>query len=90
MEDQERVGDNQDGRFPHYAEEFTSAPVTEILGIGSTTFERMQQVQDASGGSTHAPFANQGEWELAQWLIKNVNQHATDEFLKLLVVSVHS
>ena len=33
------------------------------------------------------PFADEEEWELAQWLMKNVMQTATDQFLKLKGVS---
>ncbi|KAG8213610.1 hypothetical protein J3R82DRAFT_10295 [Butyriboletus roseoflavus] len=31
-------------------------------------------------------FADQDEWKLAEWLITNVNQQATEEFLKLLIM----
>lgn len=33
-----------------------------------------------------APFADQEAWELAQWVITNVGQNATDKFLKLPIV----
>ena len=33
------------------------------------------------------PFANKQEWALAKWLMRNVGQKSTDEFLKLLLVS---
>ena len=55
--------------------------------MASTTFERMQASQEASRGGTYAPFVDEREWELAEWLIRNVNQCATDEFLKLPIVS---
>ena len=32
------------------------------------------------------PFASEQEWELTKWLIKNVGQKSTDEFLKLPIV----
>ncbi|KAF8124416.1 hypothetical protein EV363DRAFT_1178044, partial [Boletus edulis] len=35
----------------------------------------------------YAPFVDRSEWELAGWLVKNVNQRATDGLLKLPVVS---
>ncbi|KAI6102035.1 hypothetical protein EDD16DRAFT_1696689 [Pisolithus croceorrhizus] len=41
----------------------------------------MKQVQHIFGGSRYPPFEDHEEWELAQWLINNVNQRATDEFL---------
>ncbi|KAF8548376.1 hypothetical protein OG21DRAFT_1387473, partial [Imleria badia] len=33
----------------------------------------------------YSPFADKGEWELAEWLINNTNQQAMDEFLKLSI-----
>ncbi|KIK17767.1 hypothetical protein PISMIDRAFT_110783, partial [Pisolithus microcarpus 441] len=52
-----------------------------------TVFEKMKELQDGFGGSAYSPFEDHKEWELAQWLINNVTQWATDEFLKLPVVS---
>jgi len=83
-EDQER-----DSHFPRYAQEFTAAHVADILGLASTAFERIQASQEASGAGIYTPFADEREWELAEWLIRNVNQHTTDEFLKLPIVSRH-
>ena len=34
-----------------------------------------------------APFSNEEEWQLARWLMKNVGQSKTDEFLRLPIVS---
>lgn len=34
-----------------------------------------------------APFNSQDEWELAQWLLRNVGHNATEDFLKLPIVS---
>jgi len=33
------------------------------------------------------PFASEDEWALTMWLIKNVGQKSTDQFLKLPIVS---
>ena len=33
------------------------------------------------------PFASEDEWALTMWLINNVGQKATDQFLKLRIVS---
>ncbi|KIK13982.1 hypothetical protein PISMIDRAFT_60662, partial [Pisolithus microcarpus 441] len=60
------------------------------LGKGETAFDKMKKVQDGLGGSTYSPFEDRDEWELGQWLINNINQWATDEFLKLQVVSDQS
>ena len=40
-----------------------------------------------TGASKWSPFKNEDEWELAQWLLKNVGQSAIDEYLKLPSVS---
>ncbi|KAI9567254.1 hypothetical protein HD554DRAFT_1990105, partial [Boletus coccyginus] len=55
-----------------------------------TPFEQMRLFQCGSGGGTYALFADCDKWELAQWLIKNIYQKATEEFLKLPIVSVCS
>ncbi|KAI6006884.1 hypothetical protein EDD15DRAFT_2383857 [Pisolithus albus] len=39
-------------------------------------------------GLLDSPFEDCEEWELAQWLINNVNQRATDEFLKLQLLTM--
>ncbi|KAI9459627.1 hypothetical protein HD554DRAFT_2206981 [Boletus coccyginus] len=49
-----------------------------------TPFEQMKRYQEATGRGAYAPFADHDKWALAQWLIKNVNQRATEEFLKLV------
>ncbi|KAI6106269.1 hypothetical protein EDD16DRAFT_1491001 [Pisolithus croceorrhizus] len=75
--------------FPHYACEYDKGPVADVLGKGETAFNKMKKVQDSLGGSTYSPFEDRDEWELAQWLINNINQWVTDEFLKLQVVGDH-
>ncbi|KAJ6486356.1 hypothetical protein DFH09DRAFT_1457204 [Mycena vulgaris] len=53
------------------------------LGQGETVFERMHADQTAAGVGPYAPFTDGEEWELANWLSKNVSQTATDSYLKL-------
>jgi hypothetical protein len=36
------------------------------------------------------PLEDEDDWQLAEWLVKNVGQNSIDEFLKLPVVSVKS
>ncbi|KAF8547099.1 hypothetical protein OG21DRAFT_1398193, partial [Imleria badia] len=48
-----------------------------------TPFKQMKSYQEATGDGSYAPFADREEWALAQWLVKNVNQCTTEEFLKL-------
>ncbi|KAI6011644.1 hypothetical protein EDC04DRAFT_2958726 [Pisolithus marmoratus] len=88
VEDADDNEDNEDreNKISHYACEYDEGPVADILGKGQTAFEKMRRVQDGFGGSTYSPFEDREDWELAQWLIGNVNQWAADEFLKLQVV----
>jgi hypothetical protein len=50
-------------------------------------FEMVREEQKKNGDSPWAPFKDEEEWELAQWLISNVGQNATDKYLKLPIVS---
>lgn len=78
--------DRQD--FQRYAQVFEEHATAEVLGWAKTAFEKMEDFQNASGGGVYAPFKDREEWELAEWLIRNVNQRATEEFLKLSIVSM--
>ncbi|KAG1889977.1 hypothetical protein F4604DRAFT_1876673 [Suillus subluteus] len=50
---------------------------------GQTGFERYQRYKEGEGEDEWAPFCNEEEWGLAEWLVKNLGQTKTDEFLKL-------
>jgi hypothetical protein len=52
----------------------------------TTTFEEIKQAEAAMGGHKWGPFVDEEEWELAEWLLKNVGQKQTDAFLKLPIV----
>lgn len=56
-------------------------------GIGQTEFAKMHELQTERDQDPWAPFESHDEWQLAQWLLHNVGQNATDEFLKLPIVS---
>ncbi|KAI6009183.1 hypothetical protein EDC04DRAFT_2871408 [Pisolithus marmoratus] len=60
----------------------------QILGLQPTVFEDMEKAEYTNCGSQWAPFHNEGEWDLAHFLMKNVGQTKMDEFLKLLLVHV--
>jgi len=53
-------------------------------------FENLRAEQQRQGLSPWTPFQDEEEWELAQWLMLNVGQNATDKFLKLPIVSCHA
>src|ERR1700692_663721 len=71
--------------YPRYAREFSTS--AEELGDGKIVFEEIFKDQRANDESQWAPIANKDEWELARWLAKNVNQQASEEFLKMSGVS---
>ncbi|KAI0281068.1 hypothetical protein BC826DRAFT_1094230 [Russula brevipes] len=63
-----------------------SGNTAEKLGVGQPEFRRLHEEQNARGQPPWAPFTDLDEWELAQWLLKRVNQTGTDEFLKLPII----
>ncbi|KAG1884906.1 hypothetical protein F4604DRAFT_1676341 [Suillus subluteus] len=75
----EDVTDEEDGR--RYFEPYPEAGWT--LQEGQTSFERHQQYKEGEGEDKWAPFGNEEEWGLAEWLVKSLGQTKTDEFLKL-------
>ncbi|KAI9569202.1 hypothetical protein HD554DRAFT_2171670 [Boletus coccyginus] len=79
------VDEGHGPHFPCFAQEFLEKPVADIFGHGETPFEQMKHYQEATGRGAYAPFADHDEWALAQWLVKNMNQCATEEFLKLFI-----
>lgn len=87
MEDGDADASGGKPPFARFAQEFFSHAVADDLGTNATSFERMKNFQDRMGKDSYAPFADHDEWELARWLMKNVNQKGTDEFLKLPIVS---
>ena len=80
----EEVDDEE--TYPRYAKEFPTS--AKVFGDGKTAFEEIFREQTVKGESPWAPFADKDEWELVRWLVKNVNQQATEEFLKNPGVSV--
>jgi len=76
----------EDGEtYLRYAREFPTT--ADVLGDAKTIFENILEEQMEKNESPWAPFADKDEWELARWLAKNVNQRATEEFLKMSGVS---
>lgn len=53
-------------------------------------FERVQDEEILKEGEVLGPFKNEGEWELAKWLIKNIGHTQTEAFLQLPIVSLTS
>jgi hypothetical protein len=70
----------------YFTESFEGAGQT--FGRGVTEFERFKAAQDQHNLPPWAPYRDQEEWELAQWLVKNrVSQKGIDTYLKLKIVS---
>lgn len=59
-------------------------------GTGQSNFDKIREQQREAGEDLWAPFKSQDEWELAKWLLHNVGHNATNEFLKLPIVSTYS
>ncbi|KAH7908431.1 hypothetical protein BJ138DRAFT_1012802 [Hygrophoropsis aurantiaca] len=79
----EEVEDEDSMWGARFAQVFPDENAAEILRAGETVFEQLKRRQEADGASPFGPFADAEEWGLAQWLVKNVNQSATEELLKL-------
>ncbi|KAG1830781.1 Zn-finger domain-containing protein [Suillus variegatus] len=71
----------EDEDHARYFEQCVGAGQT--LREGQTGFERFQQYKECMGEDKWAPFNDGEEWGLAEWLVKNLGQTRTDEFLKL-------
>ncbi|KAG1798706.1 hypothetical protein EV424DRAFT_1474987 [Suillus variegatus] len=56
-----------------------------VFGIGKNLYDRLQddQYNYWQEINTYYPFHDEGEWELASFLIQNLNQTQIDKFLKL-------
>lgn len=69
-----------------------SFPASKLAGASfgesQTIFEAIRDDQILRGAEILGPFKTDEEWQLAKWLIKNVGHNATEQFLKLAVVSV--
>ena len=55
-------------------------------GTGTPLFESIRLQQERDGDSIWGPFADEAEWELAEWLLRNVGQKQSDAYLKLPIV----
>ncbi|KAI5999520.1 Zn-finger domain-containing protein [Pisolithus albus] len=58
----------------------------KIIGTGKTRFESLKEVESVDCSNMWAPFRDEEEWELARFLMKNLGQNKTDEFLKLGII----
>ena len=61
--------------------------IAHPIRLAKTCFEEQCDNDHKNNRQPWHPFASREEWELAMWLIDNVNQKATDEYLKLPLVN---
>ena len=74
-----------------YIEEYpTERKAGAVWGKDQPLFVKIKGEQQQNGTSKWGPFKDQDEWELAEWLSKNVGQKQTDVFLKLNIVSIYN
>lgn len=90
-DDQANVEDPDENDQPNkkpkrYVEPYPD-PAGQALRREKTRFEIMQDTQRCHGVSPWTPFASRDEWELVEWLMKNVGQRSTDDYLQLPIVS---
>lgn len=85
----EEVEDEDCVPRPHYTRFVRPypRPVGTPIRKEKTKFETLLEQQAADGKQPWEPFASKDEWQLATWLMANVGQTATDEYLKLPIVS---
>jgi hypothetical protein len=88
MEEPEEEDDVDQATPMRYIEPFPE-PAGEALRQEKTRFHILEESQRLEGKSQWEPFASRAEWELAEWLMKNVGQKAMDEYLQLPIVSWH-
>jgi len=84
--------EEDNGDLPHwpasgcFTEQYPGVTAT-ILGKEKTVFESMEAADLEKGRSEWAPFRDEDEWELAQYLMKSLGKTKIDELLKLSLVS---
>lgn len=80
-------GDDQPTSHARYSESY---PLSAGLAIRKekTQFEVFRDNDSIAGRQPWDPFSSKKEWELATWIMRNVNQRATEEYLKLPIVSL--
>ena len=79
--------DDDDLAIPkRYVEEYPGR-AGEALRQEKTQFEIVQEKHHLEGKTPWELFASREEWGLVEWLMKNVGQKSTDDYLQLPIVS---
>jgi hypothetical protein len=83
----EEAEDEDAPEVKRYTQEYPGR-VADTIGTEKTKFEKIREDQKMEGLEPEAPFADEEEWELVKWLMKNVGQTKADDFLKIPIVSI--
>ena len=85
----EEVEDEEASGFHRYVEDYSNDvdEAGKAFKEGQSQFSQWREAQHKAGHEPWAPFDDLEEWDLAQWLLLNAGQNATDKFLKLPIVS---
>lgn len=86
VEDVEDEGEEPSQDHIPHTEDYPR-PAGTRLRRGECHFEQVKREQESKQRGSWAPFEDEEEWGLAEWLLLNVGQNATDKFLKLPIVS---
>jgi hypothetical protein len=78
--------DDQPNSHTRYSETYPRS-AGQPLHKEKTQFEKFHDNNSVAKGQPWEPFSSKKEWELATWLMKNVNQKATEQYLNLPMVS---
>ena len=88
---EEEVNDEERNTYPTSQEEhlieFYAGDAGKGLQKSKTQFEDWLENQRGEEKNPWDPFAGERGWALTKWLVKNVGQKSTEEFLKLSIVS---
>ncbi|TFK82539.1 hypothetical protein K466DRAFT_603598 [Polyporus arcularius HHB13444] len=79
VEDEDHINDAWE--YTAYSDGDVATPLAE----GTTFFEAHREEQKARAEDPHAPFVDEDEWGLVQWLMRNTTQGGVDSFAKLPV-----
>jgi hypothetical protein len=83
----EDAEDEDSDTSAYYVEEFpANLGAGAVWGEEVPVFEKLWREQEENRSSRWGPFEDQDEWELAEWLIRNIGQKQTDTFLTLNIV----
>ncbi|KAI0685467.1 hypothetical protein BC835DRAFT_1309994 [Cytidiella melzeri] len=79
----DHTGGESEPNFVYVRRFLLGKQVGKIYSEAKPLFQCVLEQQKREQKHIHGPFGNQEEWDLAKWLVRNVCQNDTDEFLRL-------